>query len=390
MTMTTNTQTVSPNTGKRKPLMIALGLIFGLAGAAYAVYWASHGRYDIDTDNAYVAGNVVQVTPQTAGTIVSIGADDTDYVQAGQPLVTLDRADAELALEAAEAQLADTVRQVRTLFANDGTLRATVALRETDLARARQDLARRQGLAGTGAVANEEIEHARDAVKNAEAALQVANEQLAANRVLIDKTTPRQHPNVRRALLKVKEAQLALERTRVVAPVSGYVARRSAQPGQRVNVGAPLMAVVPLDQLWVDANFKESQLVNMRLGQQVELHADVYGDDVTYHGKVAGFAAGTGAVFSLLPAQNATGNWIKVVQRLPVRVALDAKEVAAHPLHIGLSMRAVVKTQDHSGPLLATTPRTAPVVETAVFAGQAQHAGMQADAALTAEVGSEK
>jgi membrane fusion protein (multidrug efflux system) len=388
MTSANTTATVPSNgNGKRKTLLIAMALGFGLAAGGYALYWQSHGRYYIDTDNAYVAGNIVQVTPQTAGTIVSIGADDTDYVEAGQPLVNLDRADAQLVLEAAQVQLSSNLREVRTLFANDTTLRATVAQREVDLARAKQDLQRRQGLAGTGAVANEEIEHARDAVAAASAALKSANEQLAANRVLIDRTTPKQHPNVQRAVLRVKEAELALDRTRVLAPVSGYVARRAAQPGQRVNVGAPLMAIVPLDQLWVDANFKESQLAHMRIGQPVAVTADVYGDEVVYHGKIAGFAAGTDTAFSLLPAQNATGNWIKVVQRLPVRVSLDPKELAAHPLHIGLSLRATVETRDESGPMLTTAKRSAPIAETKVFADQGERAAKAAQTSLSAEAG---
>ncbi|QNM95660.1 HlyD family secretion protein [Chitinimonas koreensis] len=387
--MTTPTQTQAPaaENGRRKPLLLALAGAFGLAAVAYGVYWYSHGRYYVETDNAYVAGNVVQVTPQTAGTIVAIAADDTDFVEAGQPLVVLDAADAQLALETAEVQLGQTVRETRTLYANDGTLRATVTLREADLARAKQDLQRRQALAGTGAVAGEEIQHARDALKAAEAGVQAAREQLAANQALIARTTPKSHPNVQRAALKVKEAQLALSRTTVPAPVSGFVARRAAQPGQRVGVGAPLMAVVPLDQLWVDANFKESQLRDMRMGQPVTLRADVYGDEVVYHGKVAGFAAGTGAAFSLLPAQNATGNWIKVVQRLPVRIALDAKEIAEHPLRVGLSMRAEVETHDKSGPQLASVRRTAPVAETRVFDGLIKTAAGKAAAVLNAEAG---
>jgi len=386
--MTTPVQTTTLNeNGNRRPLMLALVGAFGLAAIGYGFYWSTYARYHIDTDNAYVAGNIVQITPQTAGTIVSIGADDTDLVQAGQPLVKLDRADAELAVDTADAQLGQTVREVKTLFANDGALKAAVTLREADLARAKEDLVRRQSLAGTGAVAGEEIEHARDTVKTSEAALQAAKDQLAANQALIDKTTPKQHPNVRRAALKVREAQLALERTTVLAPVTGFVAHRVAQPGQRVAVGSPLMAVVPLDQVWVDANFKESQLADMRIGQPVEVHADVYGKDVTYHGKIVGFAAGTGTAFSLLPAQNATGNWIKVVQRLPVRVSLDAKELAEHPLRIGLSMRADVDTRDRSGPTLPNAVRSKPVAETKVYDGQATSATKQADGALDAAAG---
>ncbi|GAB3245442.1 HlyD family secretion protein [Chitinimonas naiadis] len=387
--MTTPTQSPAQeqSNGKRKPLMLAVAGVFGIAAIAYGIYWYGHARYFVETDNAYVAGNVVQVTPQAAGTIISIGADDTDFVQAGQPLVVLDSADSQLALETAQTQLGQTLREVRTLFANDGSLRAAITLRESDLSKAKDDLQRRQALAGTGAVAVEEIQHAKDAVKVAQATLEAAREQLAANQALIERTTPKSHPNVQRAALKVKEAQLTLSRATVPAPVSGFVARRAAQPGQRVNIGAPLMAIVPLDQLWVDANFKESQLADMRIGQPVTLHADVYGSDVVYHGKVSGFAAGTGAAFSLLPAQNATGNWIKVVQRLPVRIALDPKEITEHPLRVGLSMQAEVETHDRSGPLLSTAKRTTPVAETRVFEGMLKAADGKASETLNAEAG---
>ncbi|MBV8464604.1 MAG: efflux RND transporter periplasmic adaptor subunit [Burkholderiales bacterium] len=379
------TNATGPN-GQRRRLMLALLTVFGVAAIGYGAYWNTVVRFHVDTDNAYVAGNIVQVTPQTAGTIVTVNADDTDFVEAGQPLIKLDRADAELAVETADAQLGQTVREVRTLFANDGTLRATVGLRETDLNRAKEDLARRQGLAGSGAVAAEDIQHAKDAVNNAQAALKVAQEQLASNQTLIDHTSLRLHPNVRRAVLKVREAQLALDRTTVPSPVTGYVAHRVAQPGQRVNVGTPMMAVVPLDQIWIDANFKESQLADMRIGQPVDVNADLYGSKVTYHGKIVGFSAGTGTVFSLLPAQNATGNWIKVVQRLPVRISLDPKEVAEHPLRIGLSIRADVDTHDRNGATLSTVHRATPVADTQVYAGQGVDAAKQADASLAKEI----
>ena len=265
---------------KRKPWLIALTVIFVLAGVAYGIYWFIYAKFFIDTDNAYVSGNVVQITPQTAGTVIGVNADDTDFVQTGQVLITLDRADAQLALDAAQTQLAQTIREVKSVFAGDATAQAVVAQRQEDVARSTADLARRQSLAGTGAVAGEEIAHARDMVKEAQTALNTAREQAAANRSFTDHTTPRTHPNVQRAVLKVREAQLALERTTVASPITGYVAHRTAQPGQRVNIGMPLMAVIPLDQLWVDANFKEGQLADMRIGQPVEMHADVYGSDV--------------------------------------------------------------------------------------------------------------
>jgi membrane fusion protein (multidrug efflux system) len=285
---------------------------------------------------------VVQITPQISGTVVAIRADDTQFVKAGQPLVRLDPADARVALDEAEAQLARTVRDVRNLYATSSQLAAAEQLRRTELAAAQSDLARRQRLASTGAISGEELQHAADAVKTSQAQLIAAEQQLAANRARVDGTTLQDHPQVRDAAAAVRNAYLTLERTQLAAPVAGFVARRNVQLGERVSLGTALMAVVPLDQVWVDANFKEPQLAHMRIGQPVKLTADLYGGHVVYHGTVAGFGAGTGSAFSLLPAQNATGNWIKIVQRVPVRIALDPREIAAHPLQIGLSMKAQV------------------------------------------------
>jgi membrane fusion protein, multidrug efflux system len=334
---------------RRKLWLAIVAGAFAAIGAAYGAYWATVLRYSQSTDDAYVNGNVVQITPQISGTVVSIAADDTQFVKAGQPLVRLDQADAKVALDQAEAQLAKTVREVRNLFATTAQLQAAVQLRQTDLSQAQADLARRVQLGKSGAVSGEELQHARDAVKGAESALLAAQQQLAANRARVDRTTLEDHPDVRNAAAAVRNAYLNYARTTLPAPVSGFVARRNVQLGQRVSPGAPLMAVVPLDQVWVDANFKEPQLAGMRVGQPVTLTADLYGNNIRYHGKVVGFGAGTGSAFSLLPAQNATGNWIKIVQRVPVRVALDAREVAEHPLQIGLTMKAVVNVRDESG-----------------------------------------
>src|SRR5581483_9393182 len=235
----------------------------------------------------------------------------------GQPLIKLDPADAKVALDQSEAQLAKTVREVRNLFATSAQLRAAVEMRQSDLATAQKDLARRERLVNSGAISNEELQHARDTVRTAQAALLAAQQQLAGNQARVDGTTLENHPDVRNASAAVRNAYLAYSRTVIPAPVSGFVARRGVQLGQRVSPGAPLMSVVPLDQVWVDANFKEPQLANMRVGQPVTLTADLYGSTFRYHGKIAGFGAGTGSAFSLLPAQNATGNWIKIVQRVP-------------------------------------------------------------------------
>ncbi|UIF84978.1 HlyD family efflux transporter periplasmic adaptor subunit [Cupriavidus sp. UYPR2.512] len=361
------------NNGKRKRMLLSLTAAIVVAGIGYGVYWGMYARHFENTDDAYVAGNVVQVTPLVGGTVVSIAADDTQLVTAGQPLIQLDRADSQVALEQAEAQLAQAVREVRTLYVNNGSLSANVALREADVAKARDDLRRRQAIAGSGAVSNEEISHAQSALKGAESALLAAREQLASNKVLTDQTTVEKHPNVQRAAANLRSAYLSFARSAMPAPVTGYVAKRSVQVGQRVAAGAPLMAVVPLDQVWVDANFKEVQITHMRIGQPVTLEADVYGSKVEYQGKVAGFSAGTGSAFSLLPAQNATGNWIKVVQRLPVRIALDPQQLKDHPLRVGLSMTVKVDVRREEGAAMAAAAPARPM-QTDVYDKVAQDA----------------
>jgi membrane fusion protein (multidrug efflux system) len=363
---------MNPQRRKALTLVTAAVAIAGLCWGAYEWLVASH--YE-STDNAYVQGNVIQITPQVGGTVQAILVEETDFVKAGQPLVLLDPADARVALEQAEANLAQTVRQVRTLYSNNASLSAQVELREADVARAQsdldraqQDLARRQTVAANGAVSKEELSHAqaqvaaaRSALAAVRAAAVAAREQLASNRAMTDGTTVAQHPSVQLAAAKVREAWLADKRGSLLAPTDGYVARRTVQLGQRVAAGAPLMSIVPLKQVWVDANFKEVQLHNIRIGQPVELTADVYGKKVVYHGTVAGLGAGTGSAFALLPAQNATGNWIKVVQRVPVRVTLDAAQVAEHPLRVGLSMYATVDVSAKDGKELADAPRIAAV-----------------------------
>jgi len=366
--------------GRKKALtLVAAAVVLG--GSGYGAYYALVANHFEHTDNAYVQANVVQITPQVAGTVVAIAADDTDKVKAGQVLVKLDQADARVALDQAQAQLAQTVREVRTLFANNGSLEAQIRLRQadvtrtqTEVARAQDDVNRRAPLLASGAVGKEEYNHAtaqlaaaRSAQAGAESALSAAREQLMSNQSLTDGTTVDQHPNVARAAARVRETYLALQRAALPAPVDGYVAKRSVQVGQRVQAGSPVMALVTLDQPWVDANFKESQLQRIRIGQPATLTADVYGQKVTYHGKVVGLGAGTGAAFSLLPAQNATGNWIKVVQRVPVRLSLDEAEVKAHPLRVGLSMEVEVDVAQQDGPVLAQNPREHAVAQTAVF-----------------------
>lgn len=356
--------------GRRKLLLSLVLAGFAVAGLGLGVWWLVSGRYYESTDDAYVGGNLVQVTPQVAGTVLAIRADDTDFVNVGQTLVELDKADSRVTLDRVEAQLAKTVRSVRNLIATDAQLQANVEVRTAELARAREDSTRRSRLETElpGAVAAEELQHARDAVATATAALDSARRQLAAQRTLTDHTTVESHPDVREAAAKVREAYLAYARTALPAPVSGFVAKRAVQVGQRVSPGAPLMTVVPLDQVWVDANFKEGQLAHLRAGQPAKVIADAYGGAVTYHGKIAGFGAGTGSAFALLPAQNATGNWIKVVQRVPVRIALDPGELRLHPLQIGLSMEVEVDTHDRGGERLPKVARSTAAYETQAFA----------------------
>ena len=366
---------------RRKPALLAVTGLVLLGGLGYGAWWMLFGRQHESTDNAYVQAPMVQVTPQVGGTVLAVLVDDTDIVKAGQPLVRLDPSDARLALERAESQLAQTVREVRTLFANNGTLQANIRLREaevariqSDLARATDDVNRRKPLLASGAVAGEEMKHAesavtaaRSALASAQSALVAAQEQAASNRALTDGTSVAKHPNVERAAAAVREALLAVQRTELPAPVAGQVAKRTVQVGQRIAPGAPLMSLIPLEQVWVEANFKEVQLRQMRIGQPVKLTADLYGSKVEYDGHVVGVGAGTGAAFAMLPAQNATGNWIKVVQRVPVRVELDPKQLAEHPLRVGLSMEATVDVSAQTGTpvLAATVPRASS--RTAVF-----------------------
>ncbi|WP_050478005.1 HlyD family efflux transporter periplasmic adaptor subunit [Herbaspirillum rhizosphaerae] len=332
----------SNGNGKRKRQLLLLTLVIILVAIALGLYWFLVARFYEETDDAYVGGNVIQISAQVGGTVTAIKADDTQIVKAGQQLVALDAADTKLALAQAEAALAQAVRQTRQTFLNNDTLSANVTAAETNLARARDDLQRRQAGIASGAVSQEDLSHAQDAVKNASASLEQARASLAANRALTDHTSVTEHPNVLQASTQVRNAYLNYARVNIVAPVSGFVSKRSVQLGQRIAAGSPLMAIVPLEQIWIDANFKEGQLKHIRIGQPVEVIADVYGSDVKYKGTVIGFSAGTGGAFSLLPAQNATGNWIKVVQRVPVRIALDPQEVQAHPLRIGLSTTATV------------------------------------------------
>ena len=362
--------------GKRKLLLATLVAALAVAGGAYGAYYALDARFHVDTDDAYVNGNVVQITPQVTGTVVAVNADNTQIVKAGEPVVQLDPADTRIALQQAEAELGQTVRRVHGLYADDDQDRAEIAERQSDLSKAQDDLRRRLSTGIDGAVSQEDISHAREAVNNAKAALDAAQHKLGADLALTANTTVDQHPDVLASAAKVRNVYLAYARTTLPAPVTGYVAQRSVQVGQRVSTGTALMSVVPLNQVWVDANFKEWQLRHIRVGQPVELTADVYGKAIVYHGKVAGFTPGTGSALALLPAQNATGNWIKVVQRLPVRVEIPAEELEKHPLRVGLSMNVDVNVKDANGAQLGTDSTSS--YKTNVFANY----GDEANAAI--------
>jgi len=352
---------------KRKHMLLGLGSLFLVAGIAYTIYWFSYGQYYQDTDDAYVSGNLVQLMPQITGNVVSVYADDTALVKAGQPLVTLDGTDAQLALQNAQTELAETVRSVKQLYASAGELRSVVNEKQTVLEKAKTDLDRRSRLILQHAISKEELQHSKDNVSIAESSLASAEHKLAAALSAVENTTLATHPAVLKAETRVRQAWLDTVRTSIKAPATGYIAKRSVQIGQRVSPGSALMIIVPLDEIWVDANFKENQLRHIRIGQPVTLTSDLYGRTVVFHGKVAGLGAGTGSVFSLLPAQNATGNWIKVIQRLPVRIRLDPNEVAQHPLRIGLSMLAKIDTHDESGAVLSKVQQDEPVYSTSVF-----------------------
>ncbi|MDR2308294.1 MAG: efflux RND transporter periplasmic adaptor subunit [Paucimonas sp.] len=353
----TSTPAAAPDsTGKRKTWLLALLLILLLAGAGTWAWYSLVGRWHESTDDAYVNGNVVEITPLVTGTVISIGADDGDLVQAGQVLLQFDPADSEVALQAAEAKLARTVRQVRGLYSNVDSLKAQLDTRQAELQKAQQNYNRRKVLADSGAIAQEEISHARDDLAVAVAAVNSARQQLATSTALVDDTVVSSHPEVMAAAAELRQAYLDHARTTLVAPVTGYVAKRTVQLGQRLQPGTATMAVIPLDEVWIDANFKETQLRDMRIGQPVEITADLYGGEVKYNGTVDSLGAGTGSAFALLPAQNATGNWIKIVQRVPVRIHLNPEQLKEHPLRIGLSTLAEVDLHDQSGPTLAQQP----------------------------------
>ncbi|HTK00862.1 MAG TPA: efflux RND transporter periplasmic adaptor subunit [Bordetella sp.] len=347
----------SPKLDRRRKGFVIMGAVFLAAAAIWGLWWLLVARFYETTDDAYVAGNVVAVTSRENATVTALYADNTQGVKRGQLLIEMDPSIAEVNMQAAEAALARAVRGVRGTFASADSYSAQLAQASVALTQAQNDYNRRKAALG-GAVSGEELAHARDAVAAAQGAVNAARGGLAQARSGIAGVDISHNPDVLAAEAQLRAAAITLAHMKIVAPVDGVIAQRTVQVGQRVNAGAALMSVVPLSNVWVDANFKEVQLARMRIGQPVKITADIYGGTVTYHGHIAGLGAGSGSAFALLPPQNASGNWIKIVQRVPVRITLDPQELKDHPLRLGLSVGVEADIRDQSGPLVSSVPTT--------------------------------
>ncbi|WP_273804626.1 multidrug efflux MFS transporter periplasmic adaptor subunit EmrA [Providencia rettgeri] len=364
-------QTQAPQRNKkrqRRNALMFLTFIFIAIGVGWGIYWYLVLRHYESTDNAYVAGNQVQIQSQVSGSVMTVNVDNTDFVQSGTVLVELDPRDAELALDKAKTELANSVRQTRQHTINSRQLQANIDVKRSELNRLQNDLKRREVLGNSNLIGKEELQHARESVVSAKAALDMAVEQYNANQAIVLNTSIEKQPAVEQAATQVRNAWLTLQRTKIVSPVDGYVSRRSVQIGSQITPSTPLMAIVPSSGMWIDANFKETQLADMRIGQPAKVTADFYGKDVVFNGTVVGLDMGTGSAFSLLPAQNASGNWIKVVQRLPVRIALDPAQLEERPLRIGLSTEVTIDTLNKDGKVLSKGMRDAPAYHTSALA----------------------
>jgi membrane fusion protein (multidrug efflux system) len=367
------------NPGKRRRVLLIVAGVFILGGLAWFLLWIFIFSTREKTDNAYVGGNQVAISAQVPGTVVAILADDTEHVEAGQVLVRLDSTDGEVRLQQARSSLAKAVRGVRQQTSSASSADAQVAAQQLALKKAEADLKRRLPLLAAHAESPEIVQHLRNGVAQARAALEAAQAQATAAHAATEGTDTAQNPDVLLARANFRATWVAAQRNAIYAPVSGYVAQRSVQLGNSVQAGQQLMTIVPLHNLWIDANFKESQLRHIRIGQPVKIVSDLYGNDAEFHGKVIGLGAGTGSVFSLLPAQNATGNWIKVVQRVPVRISLDNKELDKHPLRIGLSTQATVDITNDKGRVLADGSTQQPAAQTSVYDQMGSKADAEAD-----------
>ncbi|MFZ1906959.1 MAG: efflux RND transporter periplasmic adaptor subunit [Steroidobacteraceae bacterium] len=352
----------------RRPLIL-LGVVLVVALVA-GLYYLLVARGHVTTDDAYVNGNLVRLTPQVSGTVIAINTDETQFVRRGEVLVQLDPRDAQVALAQAKANLAQTVRDVAQLFAEATRDAAVVQTQQVALAQANEDVERDHPLIAVHGVSQETLQHEQNTVRSARAALQQAEATLESTRAAVNGTTPATHPRVMQAEAALRTAWLAATRTKVLAPVSGYVVRRGVQLGQQVTPATEMLAILPVDSVWIDANFKENQLAGLRIGQPVKVSVDMYGSHVPYHGRVLGLTAGTGSSLAVLPAQNATGNWIKIVQRLPVRIGLEPQELEAHPLFLGLSADVNVDVTDERGAALSKQPAWPAALDTNVYADQ--------------------
>ncbi|MCC5832809.1 MAG: efflux RND transporter periplasmic adaptor subunit [Chlamydiales bacterium] len=360
----------APNHKRRNRWLLTLVVIFLLAGLVWFLYWIFIGRFYVYTEDSYVHGNQVMLTPQVSAGVAAIYAEDTDLVEQGQLVVELDQSDHLIAFEEAQERLAQTVRDVVALFQDVGAKEAEVILREARLKQAELDLKHRQPLVETGAVSVEEYEIYRTDVQVAASSLELAEKELEMAKARVEGTTVRTHPLVQEQVWVLRQSYLNLIRCRVWAPVTGFVAKRSVQVGDQVKEGDTLLFIVPLDDIWIEANYKETHLRNVRIGQPVEYTADIYGGGVKFHGKVVGFQPGSGNAFALLPPENASGNWIKIVQRVPVRISVDPEEIRCHPLFLGLSMRTHIDVHDTSGKMLAETPTMRPIYSTTIYSKQ--------------------
>jgi membrane fusion protein, multidrug efflux system len=372
---------------KRRNILLLIAAVFIVLGALWAAYWVLVLSKREQTDDAYVNGNKVVISAQVSGTVIAVLADDTQLVKAGQILVRLDPIDAETSLSRTASVLAQTVRQVRQQKSTADQYDSVIETRKLELARAEADLAKREPLLAEHAIAPEDVRHARESVELARAALTQAVRQSVSSHALVDGTQVEDNPQVLQARAAYRDAWIAAQRNAVVAPVTGYVAERSVQLGQHIQAGQALMTVIPLNSLWVDANFKEVQLRHLRIGQPAEVRSDLYGGAYIFHGHVKGMSAGTGAAFALLPAQNASGNWIKVVQRVPVRIQIDDADLVKSPLRVGLSATVTVDTTSRSGPVLAMDANDKPVGDTQVYTQDLDKANAEADAVVRRNLG---
>jgi membrane fusion protein (multidrug efflux system) len=372
---------------KRRNILMLIAVIFIVLGLLWGAYWVLVLAKREQTDDAYVNGNKVVISAQVSGTVIAVLADDTQLAEAGQVLVRLDPVDAETGLTRTASSLAQTVRQVRQEKSTADQYDSLIETRKLELARAMADLGKREPLLADRAIAPEEVRHARESVELARAALTQSVRQSTASHALVDGTPVEDNPAVLQAKAAYRDAWIAAQRNAVVAPVTGYVAERSVQLGQHIQAGQALMTVIPLNSLWVDANFKEVQLRHLRIGQPAQVRSDLYGGSFIFHGHVQGMSAGTGAAFALLPAQNASGNWIKVVQRVPVRIQIDESDLMKSPLRVGLSATVTVDTTNRDGPVLPREASRTPVGDTQVYIQDLDKANAEAETIVRHNLG---